>query len=145
MLDFEFIEDKIYFSKLLCEEGEDISKYSKLFDFRNPHIKRIEFNKIRNSVINQLIRSCGPLCKLSFDKICDISSGYNIDHVIPISTNKLNKELRNLEKLNGKKVKAQSFGSNNFSNLVLACSNCNSYKKHKILTRREIKKILGRN
>ena len=57
MLDFEFIEDKIYFSKLLCEEGEDISKYSKLFDFRNPHIKRREFNKIRNSVLNQSLKS----------------------------------------------------------------------------------------
>ena len=142
MQKFEFVEDEKYFSKLLCEKGEDISKYYSLFDFRKPALKRREFNKIRNSIFNNLLKLKGSVCGLSFDKICDINSGFNVDHVIPLSTNKLNKKLRNMNPLKGKKVRTQSFGSNKPSNLILTCRKCNAYKKNKILTKQEIKEIL---
>ena len=35
-------------------------------------------------------------CYLSFDGLWDILKGYQIDNVIPISTNILNKHLRNM-------------------------------------------------
>lgn len=74
--------------------------------------------------------------------LCDIERGINVDHLIPLSSNKLNKELRQLKALKGKKVLTQSFGSNNLSNLVLACKKCNSYKKHRFLSKAELKRIL---
>jgi len=56
-----------------------------------------------------------------------------VDHYIPLSTNELNKKLRNLKAEPGKKVKSQSFGSNDLDNFTLACSRCNGFKKHKII------------
>lgn len=144
MIKFENPEDGKYFSQLLCKRGERISKYKLLFDFCDPSIKRKEFNKIRNSIVTRFLKLNGLVCGIAFDKICDINSGINIDHIIPLSTNKLNKELRNMNSLKGKKVKTQSFGSNNIKNLILTCRKCNAHKKHKILTKREIRKILNK-
>ncbi|MBK6989183.1 MAG: hypothetical protein IPH33_13745 [Bacteroidetes bacterium] len=65
--------------------------------------------------------------------MCDISSGIVIDHLIPLSTNQLNKSLRKLAPVKGKKVATQSFGSNHIDNLVIACASCNNHKKHRII------------
>jgi len=74
--------------------------------------------------------------------MCDINSGINVDHLIPLATNKLNKELRNLKAEPGRKVKSQSFGSNHIDNLIIACADCNNYKKHRIIERAKIQSIL---
>jgi 5-methylcytosine-specific restriction endonuclease McrA len=42
----------------------------------------------------------------------------------------------------GEKVLAQSFGSNHPNNLILACERCNNYKKHRFLSREQLKRIL---
>lgn len=73
---------------------------------------------------------------------CDLDSGIVIDHLIPLSTNKLNKELRNLKPDKFKKVISQSFGSNHMDNLIIACNNCNNHKKHRILDRNKLLEIL---
>src|ERR687895_52403 len=70
-------------------------------------------------------------CQLQFVEGCEINNPVAIDHVIPISSNVLNKHLRKSKPLvAGKKVPTESFGSNDMSNLVLACAKCNSNKKH---------------
>lgn len=76
--------------------------------------------------------------------VCDINSGFCVDHLIPLSSNKLNKELRKQLAEKGKKVKTQSFGSNLIDNLVIACNNCNNYKKHRILESRIIIAVLNK-
>ena len=80
-------------------------------------------------------------CMLNLD-CCDLESGTAIDHLIPISSNILNKELRDLKAKKGKKVKSQSFGSNHIDNLIIACNNCNNRKKHKMLDHRLMMSIL---
>lgn len=138
---FEYKEDQQFFEVLLCKDGQSINDYSKMFDFRNPPIKRAEFNKIKNHIMEVLISRHGSICMLDFDGICEIKSGLVIDHLIPLSTNKLNKDLRQMNSKKGKKVSSQSFGSNNIENFALACNNCNRFKKHKILDGKIIKKI----
>jgi 5-methylcytosine-specific restriction endonuclease McrA len=141
-MEFMFPEDQQFFQELLCGERGDFSKYGSLFDFRSPILKRQEFNKIMKQVRLQLENLYGKVCQLQCSDLCDIERGINVDHLIPLSSNKLNKELRQLKALKGKKVLTQSFGSNNLSNLVLACKKCNSYKKHRFLSKAELKRIL---
>ncbi len=142
-LKFMFPEDQKFFQELLCNEGEEFSRYEPLFDFRSPDIKRREFKKIVKRARLELEKFYGRVCQLRCSDMCDIESGINIDHVIPLSSNKLNKELRQIKALKGKKVLTQSFGSNHISNLILACKKCNSYKKHRFLSKPELKRIFA--
>jgi 5-methylcytosine-specific restriction endonuclease McrA len=132
---FQYPEDEIFFAKLLC--GGDVSllnkEYSSLFDFRNPIVKRNEFNKIRGQLFKELIKIYGLSCQLGLHSDCSKIKKFEIDHIIPLSTNELNKKLRKIKAEKGKKVAAQSFGSNNIDNLILACHRCNAYKKHRII------------
>lgn len=142
MINFEHQEDREYFEKLLLTEDKmSLEKYKTLFDFRPLRIKRREFNYYRNENLNKLIEKHGKRCMLRME-CCDLDSGISIDHLIPLSTNKLNKELRNLKPAKFKKIKSQSFGSNHMNNLIIACTNCNNHKKHKILDRNELLEIL---
>ena len=75
-----------------------------MFDFRIPEIKRKEFNKIRNQKLESLKAQFGIRCMLSLD-VCDLESGIAVDHLIPISSNILNKEIRRLKAEKGKKSK----------------------------------------
>ena len=86
----------------------------------------------------------GEICELNYPNICDLNSGFNVDHIIPLSSNKLNKEIRNLKPEKGKKVKAQSFGSNHIANLALTCTKCNSYKKHRFIDKVLILSLLNK-
>ncbi len=138
---FEFEADRNYFEALLCEDRESINDFKNLFDFRPVDKKRSEFNQERNKLLVQLLSSHGRNCMLQFP-MCDISSGINIDHLIPLATNKLNKELRNLVAEPGQKVRSQSFGSNHLDNLIIACANCNNHKKHRIIEREKLMSIL---
>ena len=142
IIKFQYNEDYEYFKNLLCSSNELLEKYSSFFDFHAPKIKRMEFNKIRNKVLKDLINSYGKRCMLKYNGKCDINSGFVIDHLIPLSSNKLNKKLRKMLPIKGKKVLTQSFGSNNLDNLIISCKKCNSYKKHKFLERKHIQQIL---
>ncbi|HEX8634457.1 MAG TPA: hypothetical protein VF703_09935 [Pyrinomonadaceae bacterium] len=142
---FNCSEDQDYFRTLLCEDDEDFDRYESLFDVgREPKVKRDEFNRIRGRILNQLKEQYGLTCQLGYADICDINSGVEVDHIIPLSSNKLNKELRNLPPLEkGKKVPSQSLGSNHLNNLAIACKKCNAHKKHRLLSKSEIKRILA--
>jgi hypothetical protein len=128
-------EDYNFFLNKLAKDDVVLfeKKYRKMFDFRDPKIKRDEFNKIRNNIFKKLISKYGKKCQLNIHKDCSKEEVFDVDHYIPVSTNELNKKLRGMKPKNGKKVPAQSFGSNDISNLRIACKRCNAFKKHKIL------------
>ena len=50
-----------------------------------------------------------------------------VDHMIPLSSNVLNKS-RGVPRVLPKKVATQSFGSNDQTYFLLACSACNGFK-----------------
>ncbi len=140
-MEFEFAEDQEYFEKVLCSKSQSISHFMHLFDFRPVSEKRREFSNIRHKIRKELISKFGEECMLNLS-MCDISSGIVIDHLIPLSTNQLNKSLRKLAPVKGKKVATQSFGSNHIDNLVIACASCNNHKKHRILESKMLARII---
>lgn len=142
-MEFEFKEDQDYFEKLLCSETQTIEHFKHLFDFRPVTEKRNYINKNGSKLKELLISKHGAECMLRLS-MCDMNSGIAIDHLIPLSTNQLNKSLRKLKAVKGKKVATQSFGSNHIDNLVIACSNCNNHKKHRILEMEMLQRILNR-
>ena len=136
MNNFQYKADYNYFLKELAD-GDKIlfkKKFLKMFDFRNPQVKRKEFNLTRNKVYKELVSKYGEKCQLNLCSDCSKIKKFDVDHFIPLSTNKLNKLLRKLKPEIGKKVSSQSFGSNDISNLRIACKRCNSFKKHKIIS-----------
>ena len=142
---FKYPEYEQFFRDLLCEVGEDLSKYASLFDLREPpNVKRRELTRQKyKRAWNQLEEKYGRICQLQFVEGCEIHNPVAIDHVIPLSSNVLNKHLRKSKPLvAGKKVPTESFGSNDISNLVLACAKCNSNKKHRFLDRERMRRIL---
>jgi 5-methylcytosine-specific restriction endonuclease McrA len=143
---FEYPEDRAFFEELLCQPGEDLTRYAHLFDFRPVPEKRRDFGKIRDRQLKRLIEHLGCICQLEYAPDCDPSSGQVLDHLIPLASNDLNKKLRGLRtsRESGKlrKVPSQSFGSNHPENLVLSCVNCNSRKKHRVLNRKEVSRAL---
>jgi 5-methylcytosine-specific restriction endonuclease McrA len=143
-LPFQFATDGAYFSELLCQADETLAHYATLFDFRSPATKRAEFNHIKVHLTQQFQQHYGPICQLRYTPLCDSSYGLVLDHIIPLSTNVLNKKLRALTPQAGKKVVSQTFGSNHPDNLALACVGCNSHKKHKLLKREELQSIFAR-
>ncbi len=57
-MDFEFSEDREYFDRCFtCWGGLD--SRMDLFDFRDPELKRKEFDKIRNKVFEELFGEDG--------------------------------------------------------------------------------------
>ncbi len=126
---------------VLCDESQSLDYFKDLFDFRPVSTKRVEFNSMRNKIKSELIKQHGNQCMINYPH-CDIQSGIEIDHLIPLSTNQLNKSLRNIPAQKGKKVVTQSFGSNCKANLIVACSKCNNHKKHRILDREKMLVIL---
>ncbi len=128
-------EDYNFFLNKLAKGNATLfeKKYRKMFDFRDPKIKREEFNKIRNDIFKKLVSKYGKKCQLNIHKDCSKIQSFDVDHYIPLSTNDLNKKIRKMKPKNGKKVPAQSFGSNDISNLRITCKRCNAFKKHKII------------
>jgi 5-methylcytosine-specific restriction endonuclease McrA len=141
---FEYAEDRRFFRKLLCKRGRGLSAFANLFDFRPPHTKRAEFNRKMRTLRADLIARYGKVCQLRLLDDCGLQHGLAVDHLIPLSSNKLNKELRQLAAKPGRKVATQSFGSNDPANLVLACGRCNGYKKHRFLEPSKVREILSR-
>jgi len=147
---FEFDADRSYCEDLLCCDGEGISQYAELFDFRSPLKKRHEFQALYSRHLSRLLARFGERCMLHIAPDCNVDSGLEIDHVIPLSSNALNKRLRSGATSRSpdgrlKKVPTQSFGSNHPHNLVLACHNCNSLKKNAfpdgVILRRVLREI----
>lgn len=127
---FEHLEDLLFFENLFDSQVHN-TPLENLFDFSQATEKRKSFNKIRNKVFEELKTEFGETCQLGYS-CCDLSSGYAVDHFIPLSSNVLNKQLRKLKAKNGKKVESQFFGSNHRSNFLLACNSCNNHKKHRL-------------
>lgn len=134
VLRFNYVEDQFCFEVLL----KDIQQPHLLFDFRNPIEKRNEFKQLRNKILAEKIKESGFICQIHYHGICDINSGITLDHVIPLSSNVLNKALRGMKPNHGKKVPSESYGSNHPNNLILACMACNAHKKHRMPSREEI-------
>ncbi len=134
ILDFEYPEDAQFFATILSRGDIDIfiQKYSDYFDFRDPVLKRKEFNNIRNQVFKELVLKNGLRCQIKAHPDCSKIKSFNVDHYIPLSSNELNKKIRKIKSLPGKKVRSQSFGSNDLKNLRLVCGRCNAFKKHRI-------------
>ncbi|MFA4941135.1 MAG: HNH endonuclease signature motif containing protein [Patescibacteria group bacterium] len=132
---FQYKSDYNFFLNRLANGDEILfkKKFLKMFDFRSPFIKRKEFNLIRNKIFKELVAKYDKKCQLKIHPDCSKEEKFDVDHYIPLSTNQLNKSLRGLKPKVGKKIASQSFGSNNISNLRIACKRCNSFKKHKIL------------
>ena len=135
---FKYEDDKQYFVELLGDF------YSELFfDFRLPEIKRKEFKKIRNRFYENLKNNFGECCQLEYHNICDKTSGFAIDHLIPLSSNELNKKIRKIKpKDKNHKVVSESYGSNEICNLIIACNKCNNHKKHRIIDKKRLHRIL---
>ena len=142
---FEYPEDKQFFADLLTDGDVNLLNhaYSDLFDFRHPAIKRWEFNKVRKQVLNDLIEKHHGVCQLGISPQCSPDHGFEPDHIIPLSSNVLNKELRHQKRTTSAKVESQSFGSNHPRNLTLACRKCNALKKHRILTTDKLLRLLA--
>lgn len=127
---FEFEEDQKYFEQHF-ESMNGLESNDFLFDFRSPLEKRKEFNSMRGMIFDQLIDAYGVACQLCCHQDCTKTATV-VDHLMPISTNRLNKELRGMKAVDGKKAPTQSFGSNDIKNFVLSCSRCNAFKQNKI-------------
>lgn len=134
MINFEYPEDREFFANLLTNGNiNKLEEFADMFDFRHPAIKRWEFNKTRKKVLANLLEKYSGKCQLKLHPDCSKEEIFEPDHIIPLSTNELNKKLRRMERTTSEKVPSQSFGSNHSTNLILACRRCNAFKKHKII------------
>ncbi|KKR15350.1 MAG: hypothetical protein UT43_C0002G0007 [Parcubacteria group bacterium GW2011_GWC1_39_29] len=137
-MQFQYPEDREFFANLLA--GGDVKKleseFSECFDFRHPAIKRWEFNKVKKKLLKELVDKYGGKCQLRIHPDCSKDGKFEPDHIIPLSTNELNKKLRHMARTSTEKVPAQSFGSNDIKNLTLSCKRCNAFKKHHIIISR---------
>lgn len=134
---FKYPEDRDFFIDFLAsgDENKFDKEFPDYFDFRSSKIKRDEFNKIRNDVFRKLLVKYGEKCQLKIHPDCSKINKFEVDHFIPLSTNELNKKLRHMKRTSDRKVPAQSFGSNNIKNLLIACSRCNAFKKHLLISK----------
>ena len=128
---FKYKRDNRFFADLLADGSISAleKKYSHLFDFRKPTIKRREYNARKRMLFSALFRRAKGICQ-----ICKSAKGIEIDHIVPLASNQLNKKFRKMypTRIGGKlrKVPSESYGSNNPANLQLACRPCNRKKWH---------------
>jgi hypothetical protein len=139
-MQFEYPEDREFFANLLA--GGNVEKFEKefseYFDFRHPAIKRWEFNKQRKKLLEELVRMHDGKCQLRIHPECGADGIFEPDHIVPLSSNELNKKLRSIKRTSSEKVAPQSFGSNHIKNLTLACRRCNAFKKHRFIIPRNL-------
>ncbi len=140
-----------YFENRWCEKNEKLEKYEKMFDMESTtEEKRKFFNSHRKKLLKELKNKEGfeddktCKCLLQYSKDCDIKSGETVDHIIPLSSNILNKEINHAKAEKGKKVPTESFGSNDYSNLIISCKKCNRAKFNKFLDKDKMKEVLER-
>ena len=70
---FDFLEDKNFFEKLLCDSTSAIDRFNRFFDFRPVAAKRREFNHLRKGLFFGLTQNYGKDCFLKYPDLCDIS------------------------------------------------------------------------
>lgn len=131
---FEYPEDEQFFESLLADGDKDEfrTKFLRRFDFREPSLKRSVFDKLKGFVMEEMVQEGRTQCELHLVADCD-SQNLVLDHIIPLSSNELNKHLRRMTAPQGKKVPAQSFGANDRENFLVACAKCNNFKKHRFI------------
>ncbi len=137
---FDHQEDHEHFDGVLRDIG-GVESNTHLFDFRDPHMKRKEFDRVRDSIFAELKHQYGSGCQLGCHEDCS-EVGTVVDHLIPLSSNVLNKSIRGMRATFEKKAPTQSFGSNHPDNFVLSCRRCNAFKSNKIPTPELINHIL---
>ena len=132
---FDYPEDEEFFADILCDGDTKAleHKFKDYFDFRDPVTKRNEFNLTSKKICGELKIKYEGKCQLRLSPKCEADKNFQVDHIIPLSSNKLNKEIRKIKGPQGKKTSTQSFGSNHPKNLILSCSECNSFKMNKII------------
>ena len=130
-MQFDHPEDRALFCCLLAEGSEYRfeREFAHLFDFRPPAVKKQEFRGIRDRMLSQLVARYEAVCQLQLHPDCSREKIWQLDHLVPLSTNELNKRLRALPRIGNAKVASQSFGSNHADNLILTCKRCNAFKK----------------
>lgn len=133
-MQFEHLDDEQFFASLLAEGNKEElrTKFIQRFDFREPSVKRADFDKLKKLAMEKMVQQGRTECELHLVAGCD-SRYLVLDHIIPLSSNELNKHLRRITAPQGKKIPAQSFGSNDPSNFLIACENCNNFKKHRFI------------
>ena len=131
---FEYPDDEQFFALLLAggDKDELRAKFMRRFDFREPSLKRAVFDKLKRLVMEEMAQEGRIRCELHLVADCD-SQSLVLDHIIPLSSNELNRPLRKLMAPQGKKVPAQSFGANDRENFLVACAKCNNFKKHRFI------------
>jgi hypothetical protein len=92
----------------------------------------------KKKLLDELISTHGGKCQLNIHPECNRDGIFEPDHIVPLSTNELNKKLRVIKPTGIEKVLAQSFGSNHIKNLTLACKRCNAFKKHRLIIPRSL-------
>jgi hypothetical protein len=134
-LQFEHPEDRRFFIDLLTggDEQKFEAEFLNCFDFREPAIKPKEFNALRKKAFRDLLQKHGETCQLRIHADCSKDKKWEVDHIIPLATNELNKKLRNITRSLAAKVPSQSLGSNHPTNLILVCRRCNAFKKHRMI------------
>lgn len=134
LMEFEYPEDKKFFASMFCDG--DLKKFNEQFmpqfDFRDAVAKRNVFNRQKKEIMMEILKSKQKQCELRLVSECS-NEKIVLDHIIPLSSNELNKHLRHMTVADGKKVPSQSFGSNHLSNFLLACEACNNHKKHRFV------------
>lgn len=131
---FEYPEDENFFASILCDGDVDKlkSQFMFQFDFNDPATKRNAFDKLKGIMMKEVLKDREKKCQLKLVSDCN-DDKLVLDHMIPLSSNELNKHLRKMVVGGGKKVPSQSFGSNHPNNLLLACEACNNFKKHRFV------------
>lgn len=131
---FEYPDDEQFFASLLSEGNKEAlrAEFMHKFDFREPSLKRAVFDKLKRLVMEEMAQEGRTKCELHLVADCD-SQNLVLDHIIPLSSNELNKHLRRMTAPQGKKVPAQSIGANHRENFLVACAKCNNFKKHRFI------------
>lgn len=131
---FEYPDDEHFFALLLAsgDKEELRAKFMRRFDFREPSLKRAVFDKLKRLVMEEMAQEGRTQCELHLVGDCD-SQNLVLDHIVPLSSNELNKHLRKMTAPQGKKIPAQSFGANDRENFLVACAKCNNFKKHRFI------------
>ena len=133
-MQFEHPEDEEFFALLLANENKEElrAKCMPRFDFLESSVKRADFDKLKKLVMKKMAQEGRTKCELHLLEDCD-SQNLVLDHIVPLSSNELNKHLRKMTAPQGKKVPTQSFGSNDPRNFLVACEKCNNFKKHRFI------------
>ena len=127
--------------------GFPIEDYPELFDFETSSKKK----RAQTASLPEVIKYRGiDSCMIAYEGSWENTRGNTcscsgkaevVDHLIPISSNRVRKEL-GVKPLLGKKVASQEIGSAHISNLILACAACNS-RKLQSFDRETIHRVIG--